>query len=81
MLHPLLVNALVYPSIASNLVTLATLSPNSDYVYTHSRLRISKEYAAETYKVITAECQKPNYRNDTDQGRFLIRRRGGYRTQ
>ena len=35
MLHPLLVHALVYPSITSNLVTLATLSPNSDSVYTH----------------------------------------------
>ena len=35
-LHPLLVNALVYPSIASNLVTLANLSPKSDSVYTHN---------------------------------------------
>ena len=34
MLHTLLVNALVYPSISSNLVTLATLSPKSDSVYT-----------------------------------------------
>ena len=36
MLHPLLVNDLVYPSITSNLVTLATLSPKSDSVYTHT---------------------------------------------
>ena len=35
MIHPLLVNALVYPSIASNLVTLDTLNPKSDSVYTH----------------------------------------------
>ena len=33
---PFLVYALVYPSIASNLVTLATLSPWSDYVCTHT---------------------------------------------
>ena len=33
---PFLVYALVYPSIASNLVTLATLSPWSDYLCTHT---------------------------------------------
>ena len=36
MIHILLINALVYPSIASKLVTLATLSPQSDSVYTHT---------------------------------------------
>ena len=36
MLHPLLVQALVYPIINSNLVTLATLSPQSESVYTHN---------------------------------------------
>ena len=36
MLHPLLVNALVYPSITSNLVTLANLSPKSDSVHTQT---------------------------------------------
>ena len=36
MLHPLLVNTLVYPIIDSNLVTLATLIPKSDSVYTHT---------------------------------------------
>ena len=33
---PFLVYSLVYPSIDSNLVTLATLSPRSDSVYTHT---------------------------------------------
>ena len=33
---PFLVYDLIYPSIASNLVTLATLSPWSDSVYTHT---------------------------------------------
>ena len=36
MLHPLLVNAMVYPSVARNLVTLATLSTKPDSVYTHT---------------------------------------------
>ena len=35
-LHPLIVGALVYPSIDSNLVTLATLIPWSDSVHTHT---------------------------------------------
>ena len=35
MLHPFLVNTLFYPSIASNLVTLATLSPSYDSAYIH----------------------------------------------
>ena len=33
---PFLVYALVYPSIASNLVNLTTLIPWSEYVYTHT---------------------------------------------
>ena len=33
-----LVYAMVYPSIASNLVNLATLSPRSDSIYTHTDL-------------------------------------------
>ena len=33
---PFLIYDLVYPSIASNLVTFATLSQNSDSVYTHT---------------------------------------------
>ena len=33
---PFLVYALAYPSIASNLVTLATPIPWSDFVYTHT---------------------------------------------
>ena len=43
MLHPLLVNDLVYPSITSNLVTLATLSPWSDSVYTHTCSPFSRQ--------------------------------------
>ena len=37
------------------------------------------EYAEKTYKVLTVEVQYLKYKDDTDQGRFLIGRRGGYR--
>ena len=43
MLHTLLVNTLVYPSITSNLATLATLSPKSESVYTQNCSPILKE--------------------------------------
>ena len=47
------------------------------FFFFDSRIRISKEYAAETYKVLTSECQNLNYRYDTDQRRFLVGRRIG----
>ena len=40
---PVLVYALVYPSIASNLVTFITLSPKSDSVYTHTCYPFSRK--------------------------------------
>ena len=43
MLHPLLVNALIYPSIASNLMTLASLNPKLDSVYTHNCSTLSRK--------------------------------------
>ena len=45
-----MVYALVYPSIYSKLVTLATLSPWSDYVRTHTCLSVGP--ASETPKLI-----------------------------
>ena len=36
MIHTVVVNALFYPSITSNLATLTTLSLKSDSVYTHT---------------------------------------------
>ena len=38
-----LVYTLVYPSIASSIVTLATLSPQSEYVYTHTYSPFSRK--------------------------------------
>ena len=43
MLHPLHGYALVYLSITSDLVTLATLIPKSDSVYTHNPLSFPLE--------------------------------------
>ena len=40
----------------------------------------SNKYATEKYRVLTVEGQELNFRDDTDQGRFLIGRRIGYRT-
>ena len=60
---------------------LLGVPPRSLFFFFDSRIRIIKEYAAETYKVLTAECQKLNSRNDTDQGQLIFRGRGGYRSR
>ena len=49
--------------------SVAFFFPDYDY-----RIRFSKEYAAETHMVLTAEGQNLNNRCDTDQGRVIIHR-------
>ena len=60
---------------------LLGVPPRSLFYFFGSRIIIIKGYTAETYKVLTSECQKLNSRDNTEQGWFLIRRRVGYHTQ